>query len=114
MNDQNEPSVITEVDSWYQSTQGPQISQTLSNLAASLLPVINIALSSQGVNILPSKVNLIISIAVFAFFGIRSAIGYIKAKATFTAKLGQLQRDNTILSRKLSSIGSADIEQKQA
>lgn len=114
MDQTNQPSIITDVDSWYQSTQGPQVSQTLSNMAGQLIPVVNLILASWHINILPQNVNIVISIAVFIYFGVRAVLGYVKAKKVFVAKLGQMQRDNVLLSQKLAGVSSAIVDKEMS
>lgn len=72
---------------WYQSSSGPQLSQTIVSIAGNVLPVLNFMLQSRGINILPEAINPWISLAVFTFFSIRAAIGYVKSKQVAEAKL---------------------------
>lgn len=90
-----------EFPSWYQSSQGPQVSQTIFNIVASFIPMINLALASKGINLLPEQVNFWITLAVFLYFSVRAALGYIKAKKvlatrvrSLSAQLEQLKSQN--------------------
>lgn len=82
---------------WYQSTSGPGISMTLSSIALTIVPLVNLELANQGVNILPTQANGWISLAVFAVFAARAAYGYVKAKKVLGQKLGMLARANADL-----------------
>ena len=75
---------------WYQSTTGPQISKTLMNIAGNILPMLNFVLQSRGINILPESVNTWITLIVFFYFSIQSAIGYIRAKTAMGVKVANL------------------------
>lgn len=77
---------------WYQSTQGPQISQTIFNIVATFLPVLDLVLMHFGVSIpgLSQTLQALIAMAVFAYFAIRAAIGYVKAKAQLQAQVAAL------------------------
>lgn len=76
---------------WYQSTRGPQVSHTIMSIVGSLLPALNLVLSSKGVNILPEDVNAYVSLAVFAFFSVQAAVGYVKAKIALSARISNLR-----------------------
>lgn len=69
-----------EFPAWYQSSQGPQISQTVINNLLAFLPMINFALASRNINILPADVNFWVTLGVFCFFSVRSLIGYVNSK----------------------------------
>lgn len=89
---------------WYQSTSGPQFSSTLINLAATLIPMANLMLASHGINLLPSAVNGIITLAVFGFFAVRVAIRYVQTKHTLGMKLGRIMRANKDLAGALKEV----------
>lgn len=76
---------------WYQSSTGPQISKTIINIAGNFLPVINFALQSKGINILPDAVNTYVTLAVFCYFSIQAAIGYVRAKTAMGVKIENLK-----------------------
>lgn len=76
---------------WYQSSTGPGISQTITNIVGNVIPILNLFLASKGINIFPEAVNDYISMGVFIFFSIRAAIGYVKSKKVMGAKILQLQ-----------------------
>lgn len=82
---------MIEFPTWYQSTTGPQVSQTIYNILGSFLPVLNMALASHGINILPEAVNFWVNIAVFCWFSLRALFGYIKAKRTLNTKIEALE-----------------------
>lgn len=81
---------MNQFPSWYQSTVGPQISGTLIGIAGNVIPVLNLVLASKGVNLLPEAINPYITIAVFVFFSVKAAIGYVKAKRTLGARIVSL------------------------
>lgn len=74
------PQTLSPLPDWYLSSKGPQISQTIISISANVLPVLNLVLASKGINILPESVNTYVTMGVFAFFSIRAAVGYIRAK----------------------------------
>lgn len=86
---------------WYQSTAGPGVSSTLTNLATTLIPVANLALASAGINLLPAQINGWISVAVFLFFSVKVAIRYVQTKHMFGTQIGRIQRSNTDLANAL-------------
>lgn len=76
---------------WYQSSTGPQVSQTIFNMAGSLLPVLNMILASRGINILPDTLNFWINMLVFGYFSIRAFLGYLKSKRVMATRIMQLE-----------------------
>lgn len=76
---------------WYKSTAGPGVSQTISNIALSFLPVLNLALASKGIEIMPEDVNFWVSLVVFFFFAVQAGIGYIRSKKILGARIGALR-----------------------
>lgn len=88
---QNEQQIEDAVNSmpWYQSSTGPGVSQTIFNIAGNILPVLNLVLASHNINILPSFVNLVITLVVFVYFSIRAMLGYIKSKRTLGIELAK-------------------------
>lgn len=105
-----DPSVLQPVQypSWYQSTLGPSISKTVSNTLLGMLPVVNLLLSSRNINILPGTINDTASFLVFIYFCIQAIIGYVRSKNVLGARLGELQRQNVLMSRKLASVGAIE------
>lgn len=86
-----------EFPPWYQSSTGPQISQTIFNIVGGFLPLLNLTLASKGVQILPENVNWIISLGVFIYFAIRAGIGYLKSKRALGMRIRNLQSQITRL-----------------
>lgn len=80
-----------ELPKWYQSTNGPQVSKTIINILASILPVINFALASKGINIMPDSINSVVTLLVFAYFAIQAVIGYVRAKIIMQQKVAGLE-----------------------
>lgn len=76
---------------WYQSSRGPQVSKTIFNIVGSFLPVINLALQSKGIELLPEQVNFWITIGVFLYFSVQATIGYVRSKQTLQAQVQRLQ-----------------------
>lgn len=88
-------SVTDLIDApWYQSSAGPGVSSTLISIAGNIIPIANLVLAQNGVNLFPAQVNGWISLGVFLFFSARAAYFYVRAKSVFAQKLGQLQREN--------------------
>jgi len=100
--------------SWYESTQGPKISETLTYIAGNLLPIINLALASHGVNIMPENVNTLISIGVFIAFSAKAAYGYAKSKKVLGAQINSLYEQNTRLQGALGQIQAEQAAVKRA
>lgn len=88
---------------WYQSSTGPGFSATLISIAGNIIPIANLLLAQNGINLLPAQVNEWISLGVFLVFSGRAAYFYVRAKNVFAHKLGQLQRANEKLTHQLSS-----------
>lgn len=95
---------VTQLFPWYASTGGPGVSMTLFNLAGTFLPMLNLMLASSGINLLPGTVNLAITLAVFVYFAVRAAIGYVRAKRTLGARIVSLQATNKQLSSQLGHL----------
>ncbi len=72
---------------WYQSSAGPGLSKTIVNMVLGLLPVINLFMQTQGQTILPAEVNSWVSLAVFGYFAVQAAVGYIRSKAVAQDKM---------------------------
>lgn len=88
-----------KLPAWYQSTAGPGISATLINTAGSALPLLNFMLQAKGIQILPADLNFWITILVFAYFAVMTAVGYVRAKV-------QLGRQVAALKGQLQSMGA--------
>lgn len=82
---------------WYQSTTGPQVSQTIFNILGSFIPVINMALASKGIVVLPEAINFWVNIGVFSYFSVRALFGYLKAKKSLGQKIDALEAQVTSL-----------------
>lgn len=82
---------------WYKSSAGPGVSQTLINIAGNFLPMLNMILAYKHINVLPGPVNFWISLAVFIYFSIKAAFGYIKAKKILGARIALLESQVTKL-----------------
>ncbi len=104
MSPQEIESQVEQLFPWYASTQGPGLSSTLLNLAGTLLPVLNLLLAKYGIAILPDWANMAITLGVFGYFGIKAAIGYVKAKKVLGARIASLQ---ATLQRTAASGGSS-------
>lgn len=97
LKDSNPEADIEDLVPWYKSTGGPGLSLTLTNNALTILPMLNLLLASKGINILPSTLNLVVTVAVFFWFAGRSAYGYIRAKQTLGAQVLSAQRQLSAL-----------------
>lgn len=86
-----------EYPTWYESTTGPGVSQTIISIVGNIVPILNMLLASKGVNILPEAINGWISLAVFLFFSVRAGIGYVKAKNALTNHIHDLESKVTEL-----------------
>lgn len=89
---------------WYQSTTGPKLSMTISSDALMFLPVINLVLAKEGINILPDQLNLWVTLAVFVFFLGRSAYGYVRSKKVLGARAVYAEQQVQKLQARLSSM----------
>lgn len=79
---------------WYQSSSGPRISSTILNILGNVLPILSLVLSSKGIHFVPAPLEnfkVYIDTAVFTFFSIRAAIGYVKSKKKLQARINILQ-----------------------
>lgn len=95
--DSNPEADVEDLFPWYKSTGGPGLSLTLTSDALMFLPMANLALSSQGINLLPSTINLVVTLGVFILFAVRAAYGYVRAKQTLGAQVLSAQRQLSAL-----------------
>lgn len=88
----NPDQVIIDLESqpWYQSTQGPKLSQALKGVVGLLLPVIQ--------DMFPGKITTsiqwldrTIDILLIVGFGTYALLGYIKARKAAAAQIGALK-----------------------
>ncbi len=77
---------------WYLSSNGPKVSKTIFNIAGSILPMLNMFLTSKGINPIPlnDDASSYISLAVFAYFSVQAGIGYVRSKNVLGAEIKKL------------------------
>jgi hypothetical protein len=98
----NAEADLEDLFPWYASTAGPGVSMTLFNIIGTLLPMINLALASNGIQILPGWANLIVTFLVFAWFAGRAAYGYVRAKKMLGARAVFAEKQVASLQSRLS------------
>lgn len=106
-----ESSTSITLPAWYESTKGPQISSTIANIAGTVLPVANLLLSSFDLGVIPNDgLNALISVVVFVYFAVMTAVNYVRAKARLGAQIARLENENRELGLALGRVdrGSAE------
>lgn len=83
---------MPQYPAWYESTDGPKISQTIFSIFATFVPVLDLVLMHFGVAIpgLSETLQALIAAAVFVVFAVRAAVGYVKAKKVLQARVASL------------------------
>lgn len=84
---------------WYQSSAGPGVSLTLTGIAGTFVPIVDLVLSHFGIIIpgLGETVNAVIAAGVFLVFATVAAVGYLRAKFVHEQAVGALRQQVTAL-----------------
>ena len=79
---------------WYQSSAGPNLSQTIQGVVASFMPVINLILGSFGHGAIENAtVNALVSSIIFVGTCAYTVYGYVRAKKVFGEKVKYVENE---------------------